>query len=337
MLAGAGQDTIEPIAYFPGTLRVRAGDTVTWKINSEETHTVTFSGGATPPDPTTQSPFLTPGELMPLRVVPVPDRPGLTMTNPLHLFPTRAPGAPVETYSGRGFVSSGQLDRKPVAPGVASLTTFSVVFDTPGAYRNFCLIHSTNMAGTVEVLPASSTNVPDQRQIETQAQSEMATLLAQTEAAHAQGDTPRGSPGPNDTTLWSVRVGNHAAADPRVELFEYLPKNLTVQAGDTVVWDSLEVHTVNFAPTTPAPEWLQLEMHPDGSIWEVLNPELATPSKPSGVYDPQKLFNSGRIGSVRPDGTTWALTFEEPGTFEYSCFLHRELGMTGTVTVVGRS
>src|SRR5438105_1837563 len=44
-LAGAGQDTKEVMGMFPRALRVRAGDTVTWKINSDEIHTVSFTAG----------------------------------------------------------------------------------------------------------------------------------------------------------------------------------------------------------------------------------------------------------------------------------------------------
>ena len=66
------------------------------------------------------------------------------------------------------------------------------------------------------------------------------------------------------------------------------------------------------------------------------DPLLATPTKPAGVYDPQQVFNSGRIGSNRPEGNTWALTFDVPGTFEYFCGIHRELGMKGTITVLPR-
>ena len=37
-----------------------------------------------------------------------------------------------------------------------------------------------------------------------------------------------------------------------------------------------------------------------------------------------------------PGGTTFAMTFSEPGTYDYVCAIHRALGMTGTVTVLER-
>ena len=42
LLVGAGRDTEAIMAFFPRNLRVRVGDTVTWKIDSDEIHTVTF-------------------------------------------------------------------------------------------------------------------------------------------------------------------------------------------------------------------------------------------------------------------------------------------------------
>ena len=38
--------------FLPSVLKIRAGDTVTWKINSDEPHTATFlSGGERPAGP----------------------------------------------------------------------------------------------------------------------------------------------------------------------------------------------------------------------------------------------------------------------------------------------
>src|SRR5688500_15580069 len=44
LLVGAGQDTVSAEGFFPATVRVRAGDRVTWRINSDADHTVSFIG-----------------------------------------------------------------------------------------------------------------------------------------------------------------------------------------------------------------------------------------------------------------------------------------------------
>ena len=44
VLVGAGKGTTSINLFFPSTIRVRAGDTVTWRINTEgDAHTVTFT------------------------------------------------------------------------------------------------------------------------------------------------------------------------------------------------------------------------------------------------------------------------------------------------------
>jgi plastocyanin len=65
VLVGAGQDTVGIDAYLPHTVRVRAGDTVTWRINSDEPHTVSFSQGFAAPSNVIQNPFLAPGDAIP--------------------------------------------------------------------------------------------------------------------------------------------------------------------------------------------------------------------------------------------------------------------------------
>src|SRR5688572_23554700 len=52
VLAGAGQDVVSVNAFFPESVRIREGDTVTWQVNSDEPHNVVFlSGAPLPPDP----------------------------------------------------------------------------------------------------------------------------------------------------------------------------------------------------------------------------------------------------------------------------------------------
>ncbi len=78
----------------------------------------------------------TPGERIPTFAVPLPGGgPTDLMINPLLGFPTRPPGAPVETYTGFGFASSGLL-QKQTPPGAPPNKSMSLVFDTPGTYNS---------------------------------------------------------------------------------------------------------------------------------------------------------------------------------------------------------
>ena len=68
---------------------------------------------------------------------------------------------------------------------------------------------------------------------------------------------------------------------------------------------------------------------PAGPPILALNPMLLNPSKPAAVFDPAQFFNSGDIGVFGGAGASWALTFDEPGIFEYFSAIHGELGMKG--------
>ena len=74
------------------------------------------------------------------------------------------------------------------------------------------------------------------------------------------------------------------------------PANITVEPGTTVTW----VHSGN-------------------------NPHTTT------SYD--GLWDSGMIEGG--SGGTFSFTFEEPGTYDYFCIPHEEMGMVGSVTVTG--
>lgn len=295
VLVGAGQDTVSAEGYFPEAVRVHAGDTITWKINSDAEHTVSFLGDRTP---------------------------------------TILAGASSEPYGGSGIVTSGPLTRDPIDPRAIPSDAFTVRFDTTGVYTYVCLLHGT-MQGTVEVVPPSATDVPDQTQIDARARTEIDEVLALVDAARGLDTAPRQGPGPNDTTRWSVRAGNSPQADARVHLAEFFPPNLVITAGDTVTWETHDMHTVTFAPVAPPPAWLTPVLQSNGSVTLVQNPQLIAPAKPSWAYDPRQYFNSGRMGGTQ-DEESWELTFDQPGTYDYVCGIHRELGMVGTIVVLPR-
>ena len=52
------------------------------------------------------------------------------------------------------------------------------------------------MRGTVEVVPATATDVPSQAEIDTRAQQELAALQTRLEQARGQGRQGRSEPGP---------------------------------------------------------------------------------------------------------------------------------------------
>lgn len=167
--------------------------------------------------------------------------------------------------------------------------------------------------------------------------AELALIRQLVERARTQGGAARRQLGPNNTRFWFVLAGNSQFQinDARVQLLEFLPKDVTIEAGDTVVWAANSGHTVTFNPTPPPPDHIVPEPQPDGPPLLVRNPQVLAPSNPAGVFDPGQYFNSGPIAPTAPVNA-WALTFAAPGTFQYFCAFHRELGMVGSTTVVAR-
>jgi plastocyanin len=338
VLAGAGQDTVNLLSFFPQTIRLRAGDTLTWQQNSRAAHTVSFLGGPAP-GPIGDSLFSDAGiPIAPDPNLPVPGRPGVRQLNARSAAPYPE-GANGSTYSGAAFISSGRMAGVPQTPGVPEIQSFSLKFDTPGTYTYVCLTHALAMSGTVVVADASATDVPSQAEIDARARQEIAGLTSLTERAALQGNNSRSEPGPQNNSVWFVSAGSSdfQINDTRAYIEDFLPKNVTITAGDTVLWGSTGFHSVTFNPTPPVPPLFLLETLPDGSQAIIQNPASYDPIKPAPIYNPSQFYNSGILSLTQPNGTAWSLTFDTPGVFEYYCSVHRDLGMVGTVTVLPRS
>lgn len=106
------------MAYYPGTITIDAGDSITWSV-AGDAHTVSFLSGAQAPSPND---------------------------------PTATAPAGGTTYDGAGIVSSGLLFP---AVGDAPSQTYTLTFTAPGTYTYQCLIHP-GMVGTVVVQPAGT-------------------------------------------------------------------------------------------------------------------------------------------------------------------------------------
>ena len=192
------------------------------------------------------------------------------------------------------------------------------------------------MRGTVEVVPATATDVPSQAEIDTRAQQELATLQTRLEQAGARAAGAERT-GPNNTKLWRILAGNSLVDinDGRVQLSEFVPKDVTIQTGDTVIWESRFFHSVTFVhphhrPTASCPS-------------DSLTVQRSSSGIPSSSIPPAcRRFRPGpgvQLGHHRDlpgPGITYALTFETPGIFKYFCGIHRDLGMEGTIIVQQR-
>lgn len=323
VMVGAGKETTVINAFIPENLKVHVGDTVVFKLSNDELYGIALPGKT----PLMQIP----------QVVPVPGgKPEEVMFNPAIGFPSRMPGAPVETYDGSKMVGSGFMSKQPSAPGAPPNNTLSVKFAKAGTYMVYELLHPY-MTATVEVVPVSA-KIPTVQQVTDQTAKQAKAYLDQVPLVMDQAKAVRSEPGPNGTTVWYVRAGamDFITGNPKVQTYAFAPKNITIKAGDAIVWTSAEFHTVSLIPAPPYPEAVVPVMQPKGPPLLTLNPMVFAPFKPSGSYDPSQFFNSGPIGPLSDRGNGWTLTFDTPGTYKYFCSLHRSLGMEGQIIVQPR-
>jgi plastocyanin len=117
--------------FLPGDVTIDAGDSVTWKANGAEFHTVTFFDGGAPQG---SIPPLNPAD--PTQVTP---QGGTTM--------------------GAGYFNSGLLTTLPDSGALQPapvFKTYTLTFPDAGTFTYYCLVHGIMMRGIVHVQPAGT-------------------------------------------------------------------------------------------------------------------------------------------------------------------------------------
>ena len=212
---------IATMAYFPGPLTIRAGDTVDFRFASF--HTVTFNSGRP------ELPIIVPG-------------PGAgELSFGPGLFPA-GPMGPTVTYDGTQQISSG-------APlqGPPDEFAYRVTFTRPGVYGYVCTLHP-GMRSEITVRELNATLAETPAQATARGQGTLGALLGKMQAA-----IPGVRPAHAGTTH-AVTAGLGDAFGVSALLF--LNGDLAVQRGDTVVWtnaDPFEIHTVTFTSGATPP------------------------------------------------------------------------------------
>lgn len=204
------------------------------------------------------------------------------------------PSGPGSSYDGFSYYNSGIF-----ATHDPSLpTSYSLTFPDEGDFTYYCLVHGEMMKGMVHVTTdaISATQADLDKAAATRAAEIVAdgTALAATKALAA-----------NDHTVFE------GADDGVAMVMRFIQPKVTVHVGETVKFinDGMGApHTVTFGtpvgdPTAPAGE----------------------PTNFTGGY-----LNSG----FAVPGTSFTVTFNKAGTFDYVCILHAGMGMVGSVTVL---
>ncbi len=129
-------------------------------------------------------------------------------------------------------------------------------------------------------------------------------------------------------------VGN---SKQRYSVLRFTRKPLVIPRGSTVTWamrDTFEIHTVTFTSGEKPPQFVVPEPRPSGPPKMLLNPKALTPTTTT-QYDGTGYVNSGMIF---PPGnpklpSSFSLTFTKPGSYEYWCLIHADVGQRATIIV----
>lgn len=295
--------------FYPETITINAGDTIVWKQNSAEPHTVTF---------------IKAGDKTPELVMPESKSSKRMMFNPDVIMPQGS-----ASFNGTALTGSGQMGGEAQFPKEYKLT-----FTKPGTYEYICAFHPM-MKGKVIVQAASKSYPQTQAQIDAAAKTQ---LEADTQAAlkvKPETTTATTRSGSKGSTIHEVKMGY---GDGIMAWMRFSPTDLTINVGDTVEWTQADTdtpHTVSFLDQGKEPEMVLAEKQTAGPPKLVLNPEVLQPAGGT-TYSGKDYFNSGFIWGTKdptPGPRTYSLTFDKPGTYKYTCILHDSMGMRGTITV----
>ena len=301
----------QALAFLPNELWIQAGDSIRWTFPTHERHTLTF---------------LTPGEIRPAAF-------GTTFG-----IPIACPGVGVtpdgSSFNGTSCVSSGVLLLPENASQFAPAPTYSVVFPTTGNFKFVCLVHA-DMTGVVHVVSQAVSLPHDQLFYDLEALGEQVQLVA--DASRLRGSTaPAGGPG---STTVAAGVGEvvttTGAGSQTASLMRFLRDTVVVRVGDTVEWTSLDPsinHTVTFGtePADPRPPSGNVSLNSDGDRQAVISSTATNVN--SGFLSPAPQ-DRANLAQSAPGITRFRVTFTAPGTYNYICAVHDQLGMKGTVIV----
>ena len=305
--------------FFPQNITIHVGDKVTWKQNTMDIHTVTFTPGMN------KTPDL---------IVPVPGVNGSLMINPIVAFPAAPEGG---MYNGSTYANSAVM-----GPDATQAKNFSLTFTKAGIYRYICVVHAgENMTGQVIVENASA-SIPSPLMVSTQGQKELDLLRSQTRPLHTKAVASVTKPEKNadGTTTYHVNVG---FGQGQVHLEAFFPDKINAHPGDTVVWmlskSDMEPHTITFLNGAKEPVLFLPEIQSQGPPLIIFNPQVLLPQNASMPLTSKMVFSSGFIDPTMPGSHSFTLKIgnNTTGTLQFICLLHDDMNMKGELMVSNKA
>jgi len=294
----------QALAFLPNEIWIHVGDRITWTWQTDLIHTLTF---------------LTPGQP----------------------FPSFTVGCPGFSANPASFDGSTCVTTPPQVKG----QTFTVRFPKAGNYKFECLVHLT-MTGVIHVLNVSEILPHNQDFYDDQAAAQRKHILTDTDPNMHHGDELGDDDNAHGFSVHVIRkhvtagFGDETATPgglQQLAIERFIKDAVEIHAGDTVEWgnfDPDEPHTITFG-VEPADEFdpsSNVFLDSDGARHAIIN-------------SPSENVHSGFIAAVLQDEpglptnplagspTRFRVTFTQPGTYNYRCVLHDNLGMLGKVIV----
>ncbi|HTD43350.1 MAG TPA: plastocyanin/azurin family copper-binding protein [Bryobacteraceae bacterium] len=288
----------QALAFLPSELWIHAGDSIAWNFATAEPHTVSF---------------LTAGQIRPPFFPVNVGCPGTTPDGSL--------------VTGASCVNSGVL---------VSGQTYTVTFPNPGNFKLVCLVH-IRMTGAVHVLSLSDTLPHDQAFYDHEVQKGRTEMLSDASGLSGRGNSTAQRDSGNEVTAGTAAVvATSGGGSSTAAVMRFLRGAIAVHVGDTVEWTNLGPtvnHTVTFGvePANLVPPSAGVTVDSDGARHAVVG--SPTDNVNSGFLG---VATQDRVGLAQSplDVTRFRVTFTAPGTFNYICGLHDNLGMVGMVVVL---
>ncbi len=289
----------QAFAFLSNELWIHVGDSVTWMIDSDEMHTVTFLKPGTP-RPTFQAgcPGSTPdGSLFDASACVNSGTLTSGQTFSVH-FPSSGNFKLVCLVHPNMTGTIHVLDLSSMLPHDQSF------YDQEAASRRSQLL---GLASTILTLHRSRGNAgPAARNSLNGVTAGVGGILA--------------TPGGSDT----------------VSIMRFLGATIVVHVGETVEWhnfDPVTPHTITFGtePANPNPPSSNVTVDPDAAEHATIGSPTDSVNSGFIVAAPQDRIG---LAQAAPGVTRFRVTFTKPGNFSYICALHDQLGMVGQVVVL---
>lgn len=321
----------QALAFLPNELWIHAGDSVTWTFNSDEIHTVTF---------------LVPGTPFPGFPLPCPPPASFDGSSCVSEGPS-VKGSPDFTVT---FPKAGNYKVQCLVHNTMNGVVH--VLDASVALPHNQAFYDREAADQIRALltdkdHATSSDADGMSMGHGSASMSVRVLGEKSRLAGKSNKLPDSTGSVSANAHVTVGVGEIASTPGGLQtdsLVRFVKEKITVHVGDTVEWsnsDPQEPHTITFGPEPqgdPFPASSNVTVDPDGGLRATLN--SPSDSVHSGFIlqalddQPGKPVNSDPDNAIADNPTHFRVTFMGPGTYNYKCVLHDNLGMVGQVVVL---